>query len=66
VAGDALEYLERAHQYRDRAIHLRQLAEQTDDPKAREALIGAAATYDKLYSKYLGLADADRQRTEKS
>jgi len=41
------------------------LAETEENPKARENLIGAAASYDKLYSKYLDLADAEKQRTEK-
>jgi len=65
LAGETLDNLERAHHYRNEAIHLRQLAETEENPKARDNLIGAAASYDKLYSKYLDLADAEKQRTEK-
>jgi hypothetical protein len=60
-----MDYLERAHHYRDEATHFRQLAQTEEDPKARERLLASAADYDKLYSKYLDLADAEKQRSGK-
>jgi len=60
-----MDHLERAHHYRDEAIHLRQLAQTEENPKARESLLSSAASYDKLYSKYLDLADAEKQRSVK-
>ena len=60
-----MDYLERAHHYRDEATHLRQLAQTEDNPKARQELLASAAGYDKLYSKYLDLADAEKQRSVK-
>ena len=51
-----MENLERAHRYRDEAIHLRQLAGREEDARRRESLLAAAGSYDRLYSKWLDLA----------
>lgn len=51
-----MDNLTRAHHYRDEAENLRKLAEKDDHPETRESLLSVARTYDRLYTKYLALA----------
>ena len=57
MTGASLDNLTRAHHYRDEAANLRKLAEKDDHPETRESLLAVALTYDRLYAKYLALAN---------
>lgn len=61
-----MDHLTRAHHYRDEAENLRKLAQKDDHPDTRENLLSVTLKYDRLYSKYLDLADQEKQRTAKS
>ena len=60
-----MNHLDRAHHYRDEAENLRKLAAKDDDPETRESLLSVALTYDRLYSKYLALVDAEKRQAAK-
>ena len=55
--GAKMDYLTRAHHYRAEAENLRKLAEKDDNAETREGLLSIARTYDRLYTKYLALAE---------
>ena len=55
-----MDNLKKANHYRDQAANLRQLAELDDHAETREGLLAIARTYDRLYVKYLALAETRR------
>jgi hypothetical protein len=53
--------LTKAAHYRVQAENLRSLATQDENTPTREALLSVARTYDRLYTKYLGLAELKKE-----
>jgi len=60
-----MDHLSRAHHYRDEAENLRELPGKDDHPETRESLLSVALNYDRLYTKYLVLADAEKRQAVK-